>query len=117
MLPARTAKSHERMVRRIVAFPYGYFSNGAGHSVIGQSKKSKQHLLARVTVLRMHFYKARLGGSGENRQVEGVQIEPAQEQVDIRDGQWSIRSITGRAGICAGALRPNKKKVPIKSTN
>ena len=50
MLPPRTAKGHERMVRRIVAFPDGYFSNGAGHAGIGQGQKTKEYFLACATV-------------------------------------------------------------------
>ena len=50
MLSARAAKGHERMARRIVAFPDGYFSNGAGHAFVGQGQKAKEHLLACATV-------------------------------------------------------------------
>ena len=65
----------------------------------------------------MNFFKTSFGSIRKHGQVEGIQIEPAEQQVDVRNCQWPARTITGRTGFCACALGAYKKESSYNAAN
>ena len=65
----------------------------------------------------MNFFETCFGSIRKHGQVEGIQIEPAEQQVDVRNCQWPARTITGRTGFCACAMWAYKKESSFNTTN
>ena len=122
MLAAGAAETLQGIARHVITARDRYFLDGVGHLLHRDVDEAFGHLLGAaaglagqfVEFLLHHVMAQRFIGLRAKHFGKVARLHLADQQVGIGHGQRPATAVAGRAGVRAGALRPDAKTLAVK---
>ena len=107
VLAAGAAEADQGVVRRVIAARDGDAANRVGHPFVGDREKTPEELLVDAAEPRQRLGGAPFGCRHIDGQAESRRIDPPQQQIHVRDREWSAGAVAGGTGPRPGTLGPD----------